>query len=66
MDGAAILNFDGSIISFGAIIQNDSGSYGGGRGAAAKKLSKYGFAIKISTDGYVEVYINERIKYRIK
>lgn len=66
MDGAAILNFDGSIISFGAIIQNDSGSYGGGRGTAAKKLSKYGFAIKISTDGYVEVYINERIKYRIK
>lgn len=66
MDGATILDFDGNIISIGAIIQNDSGSYGGGRGAAAKKLSKYGFAIKISTDGYVEVYVNERVKYRIK
>lgn len=66
MDGATIIDFDGNIISLGAIIQNDSGSYGGGRGAAAKKLSKFGFAIKISTDGYVEVYINERIKYRIK
>ena len=66
MDGATIIDFDGNIISIGAIIQNDSGSYGGGRGAAAKKLSKYGFAVKISTDGYVEVYINERIKYRIK
>lgn len=66
MDGATVIDFDGNIISVGAIIQNDSGSYGGGRGAAAKKLSKFGFAIKISTDGYVEVYINERIKYRIK
>lgn len=66
MDGATIIDFDGNIISVGAIIKNDSGSYGGGRGAAANKLSKFGFAIKISTDGYVEVYINERIKYRIK
>lgn len=66
MDGATIIDFDGNIISIGAIIQNDSGSYGGGRGAAANKLSKFGFAIKISTDGYVEVYINGRIKYRIK
>lgn len=66
MDGATIIDFDGNIVSIGAIIQNDSGSYGGGRGAAANKLSKFGFAIKISTDGYVEVYINGRIKYRIK
>lgn len=66
MDGATILDFNGNVISVGAIIQNDSGSYGGGRGAAAKKLSKYGFAIKISTDGYIEVYIEERIKYKIK
>lgn len=66
MDGATIIDFKGDVISIGAIIQNDSGSYGGGRGAAANKLSKFGFAIKISTDGYVEVYIDERIKYKIK
>lgn len=36
MDGATIIDYDGNIISVGAIIKNDSGSYGGGRGAAAK------------------------------
>lgn len=56
LDGACILDSGGNVLSFGAIIKNDSGSSGGGRGAAAKKLSKYGFAIKISTDGYIEVY----------
>lgn len=66
MDGATIIDKNGDVISFGAIIQNDSGSYGGGRGAAAKKLSKYGLAVKISTDGYIEVYIDEMIKYRMK
>lgn len=66
MDGATILDRNGDVISFGAIIQNDSDSYGGGRGAAARKLSKYGLAIKISTDGYIEVYINESVKYRMK
>lgn len=66
MDGATILDKNGDVISFGAIIQNDSGSYGGGRGAAARKLSNYGLAIKISTDGYIEVYINGHVKYRMK
>ncbi len=66
MDGATILNKKGDILAVGAIIQNESGSYGGGRGAAAKRLSKYGMAIKISTDGYIEVYINENLKYKIK
>ena len=66
MDGATILDKNGDVISFGAIIQNDSGSYGGGRGAAARKLSNYGLAIKISTDGYIEVYINGQVKYRMK
>ena len=66
MDGATILDENGYVISFGAIIQNDSGSSGGGRGAAARKLSYYGLAIKISTDGYIEVYVNGEIKYRMK
>lgn len=66
LDGACILNPKGEIISFGAIIRSDSGSTGGGRGAAAKKLSAYGMAVKISTDGYIELYINQSLKYSIK
>ncbi len=66
MDGATIIDFKGNLISVGAIIQNDSGSYGGGRGAAAKKMSNFGIAIKISTDGYIEVYKKEKIIYKKK
>ena len=67
LDGACILNTDGRIISFGAIIKNDAGSSEGGRGAAAKKLSNYGgFAIKISTDGYIEVFADGDNVYSIK
>lgn len=66
LDGACILDCDGNIYSFGAIIQNDSGSSGGGRGAAARKLSAYGMAVKISTDGYIELYINQVVEYAIK
>lgn len=67
LDGACILTKEGEMLAFGAIIQNDSGSSGGGRGAAAKKLSNYGgFAIKISTDGYIEVYHKENRIYAIK
>lgn len=66
MDGATIIDVKGNILAVGAIIQNESGSYGGGRGSAAKLLSNYGLAIKISTDGYIEVYENKKIKYRIK
>lgn len=66
LDGACILNCFGDVYAFGAIIQNDSGSTGGGRSAAAKKLSNYGMAVKISTDGYIELYVNQKIVYEIK
>lgn len=66
LDGACILDCDGVVRSFGAIIQNDSGSLGGGRGAAARKLSEYGMAVKISTDGYIEVYISGKLVYSVK
>lgn len=52
--------------SFGAIIKNNSGSSGGGRGAAAKKLSQFGFAVKISTDGYIEMYVDGVEIYAVK
>lgn len=67
LDGATILDQNGDLIAVGAIIQNDAGSSGGGRGAAAKKLSGYGgFAVKISTDGYIETYVSEAKVYSIK
>lgn len=66
LDGACILTCNSKVQSFGAIIKNDSGSLGGGRGAAARKLSKYGMAVKISTDGYIEVYVDGEIVYAIK
>lgn len=66
MDGATIIKENGELLSVGAIIQNESGSYGGGRGAAARKLSNYGFAIKISTDGYIECYKGGDIAFKIK
>ncbi len=67
MDGACILDPKGNICAVGAIIRNDSGSSGGGRSAAARKLSKYGgFAVKISTDGYIELFINYKRVYAIK
>ena len=66
MDGACIIDTEGNICSAGAIIKNDSGSSEGGRGAAAKKLSRYGIAIKISTDGYIDVYENKKARFSIK
>lgn len=66
LDGACIVGEDGTIYSCGAIIQNDSGSSTGGRSSAAKKLSQYGVAIKISTDGYIEVYRENKLVYAIK
>ncbi len=67
MDGACILDYTGRVCAVGAIIRNDSGSSGGGRNAAAKKLSKYkGLAVKVSTDGYIELFIQGERVYEIK
>lgn len=67
LDGACIIDSQyGIVYSFGAIIQNDSGSATGGRSAATKKLSQYGAAIKVSTDGYIDVFINKEPVYSIK
>ena len=66
MDGACILDMDGRIISFGAIIRSSEEASGGARSAASKTLSKYGLAVKISTDGYVELYIDGDLKFSIK
>ena len=66
MDGACIIDTMGNICAFGAIIQNESGSAGGGRSAAARRLSRFGLAVKISTDGYIELFIEGEAVYSIK
>ena len=66
MDGACIIGFEGQLYAIGAIIQNESGSSGGGRAAACKRLSRYGIAIKISTDGYIELFQDGEMIYCVK
>ena len=58
MDGAFIFDTNGKIVAIGAIIKIPGGSNSGGRLAATKELSKYGTAIKISNDAYIDCYRN--------
>ena len=59
LDGAMVLSSSGDIHVIGTIIKLEgSGSDGGGRTAAAKQLSEYGLAIKVSQDGYVQIFKN--------
>lgn len=59
LDGAMVFSKSGIIHVIGTIIKlNDSGSVGGGRTAAAMQLSGFGLAVKISQDGYVQLFRN--------
>ncbi len=66
IDGATIIDHDGTVLAVGAIIKIEAGSTGGGRLAAAKMLSTYGMAIKISNDGSIQGFRMERSKLRVK
>ena len=66
IDGATIIDYDGTIIAAGAIIKIEAGSTGGGRLAAAKTLSNYGIAIKISNDGSMQGFKMDKNKLRSK
>ena len=54
VDGATIVDHDGTIIAVGAIIKIEAGSLGGGRLAATTTMAKYGVAIKVSQDGLMQ------------
>ena len=54
VDGATIVDYDGTIIAVGAIIKIEAGSQGGGRLAATTTMAKYGVAIKVSQDGIMQ------------
>jgi hypothetical protein len=60
MDGATILSQSGVIIAAGAILRVPGGSEGGGRTAAAHALGKYGVGIKVSQDGPVRAFANDK------
>ena len=66
IDGATIIDYDGTIIAAGAIIKIEAGSTGGGRLAAAKTLSNYGISIKISNDGSMQGFKIDKNKLRAK
>ena len=60
MDGATVIDFDGSIIAVGAILKIEAGSNEGGRLAAATNLAKYGVSIKISQDGQMQGFCPDK------
>ncbi len=66
MDGATVIDNDGTIIAVGAILKIEAGSEGGGRLAAATTLSKYGVAIKISQDGIMKAFYPDRKNGKVK
>lgn len=51
LDGATVIDHLGQVLAVGAIVHVPAGSEGGGRLAAAKRLSKLGLGIKVSSDG---------------
>ena len=57
IDGAVLLDSEGEVLTVGAILKTKgNASNGGGRTAAAQTLAKSGTGIKISHDGYIEIY----------
>jgi len=53
IDGATIIDYNGSIVAVGAILKIEAGSIGGGRLAAARTMSQYGISIEISSDAAI-------------
>lgn len=66
IDGATVVDWDGTIIACGAIIRIDAGSTGGGRLAATKTLGRYGVAVKISQDGTMQAYMCDKKTKNVK
>ena len=66
MDGATVIDADGTVIAVGAILKIEAGSEGGGRLAAATTLAKYGIAIKISQDGMLKAFYADKKLGKIK
>ena len=66
IDGATVIDYDGTVLAVGAIIKIEAGSSGGGRLAAAKTLSNYGISIKISNDGSMQGFKMDKNRLRVR
>jgi hypothetical protein len=61
LDGAMVLGHTGAILAAGSIIDVPAGSVGGGgRTAAAQRLSTIGLGVKVSQDGTITGYRNRQ------
>lgn len=58
IDGATIVDTDGRLLSYGAIVPSVQGQSEGARTAAARTLSEHGLVIKVSEDGPVQLFEN--------
>lgn len=58
IDGATLINKEGMLLAYGAVIPSKSSGAEGARTAAARELSKHGFVIKVSADGPITLYKN--------
>ena len=56
IDGATVIDHEGTVVAVGAILKIEGGSTGGGRTAAAKQLATLGLGVKISQDGGISGY----------
>ena len=66
IDGATIVDHDGTVVACGAIVRIEAGSSGGGRLAATSTLAKYGVAVKISQDGIMQALMADKKSGKIK
>jgi hypothetical protein len=57
LDGATIVDRDGRLLAYGAIVSSDDSRHEGARTAAARSLSRHAVAVlKVSEDGEVTVF----------
>lgn len=66
LDGATVIDWEGNIHAAGAIVSIESGTMGGGRTTATKKLSEYGLAFKVSQDGGITGFHNKNEMFKIE
>ena len=59
IDGATVVEADGTLIAYGAIVPSELSPEEGARATAARALSKNGFVIKVSEDGPIELFEDE-------
>lgn len=65
LDGATVIDKAGYLRAVGSILSVKPGSEEGGRMAAARTLSQYGFAVKISEDGAITGLYHEKECFRM-